>query len=84
MKIIFTKHALKKKEVLEELGWDIELEKVRDAIRKPNVTGKTKLGQDTAIKFLENRYILRVIYEVRSGIITVITFHIARRGRYGT
>ena len=83
MKIHYTKHAFKKQEILKELGWGIRLKTVEETIKNPQVTGKTKQGQPTAIKFLDDKHILRVVYEVRSGIITVITFHIARKGRYG-
>jgi len=84
MKTAFTKHALRKQEILRELGWGISLKFVEETIRKPHFTGKTRYGQPTAISLLDKEYILRVVYEERSGIITVITFHVARRGKYNT
>jgi len=48
------------------------------------LTGKTKQNQPTAITFLNQKHILRVVYEIRNDIIEVITIHISRKGRYGT
>lgn len=84
MKIVFTKHALRKKEVLEELGWKISLEIIEKTIKTPDLQGKTKTNQKTALLYLDHAHILRIVYEIRSGIIIVITFHISRKGRYGS
>ena len=84
MKINFTNHALQKRKILKKVGWEITLELVKHAIQNPTYSGKTGEDQPTAIVLLDNDHILRVIYEIRSGIITVITFHISRKGRYET
>jgi len=82
MKIVFTKHVLKKQEILKELGWNVDLKLVEQAVSRPDYFGKTSQNQPTAIKKLDESHILRVVYEIRNDIITVITFHIARKGRY--
>lgn len=84
MEIEFSKHTLRKIEILKELGWDISLDLIKNTIKNPTLTGKTRQNQPTAITLLDAKHILRVVYEIRSGIITVITFHISRKGRYGT
>ena len=84
MKIVYTRHVLRKQEILKELGWDIYLKLIEETIRKPQFTSKNKRGQLTAISLLNKEHILRVVYEVRDDIIVVITFHVSRKGRYGT
>lgn len=84
MKIEFTKHALRKKETLQELGWSITLESVKTTVEKPDFLGKTKKNQSAALKSLDENHSLRVVYEVRNDIIMVITFYITRKGRYET
>ncbi|HEY4694733.1 MAG TPA: hypothetical protein VIH52_02100 [Candidatus Nanoarchaeia archaeon] len=82
MKVTFTRHALNKQEFLRELGWDISLDLVEGAINNPEFQGQTKYHQPTAIKSIDQDHVLRVVYEVRDDIISVITFHVARKGRY--
>ena len=84
MIIVFTKHAQRKQEILRELGWDIDLTLVETAIRNPDRLGQTKQKQATAIKYLDQTHFLRVIYKTDGAIIRVITFHVAKKGRYAT
>jgi len=82
MKIVFTKHAFRKRGILKELGWDISLDLVEETVNEPDFKGKTNQGQLMALKYLDGKHNLRVAYKVKDDIITVITFHIARKGRY--
>lgn len=83
MKIILSRHVLKDKiPLMKSLGWHISQTKIKQTIKNPKWSGKTKLGQETAMDLIDEKHILRVIYEHRSGIIQVITAHIARRGTY--
>lgn len=84
MEIEFSKHALRKQEILKDLGWDISLDLIKNTIKNPSLTNKTRENQPTAISPLDGKHILRVVYEIRSGIIIVITFYVSRKGRYGT
>jgi len=84
MQISFTNHALRKREFLKELGWGIDLKRVEHTIKSPDLSGKTKYDQDTAVSFLDKEHILRVVYKTEGGKITVITFHVSKKGRYGT
>ena len=83
MKFVFTKHALKDKlPELERLGWKITITKVEKTVRKPRWRGLSRHGQETAMDLVDDNHILRVIFDREDGIIKVITFHIARRGKY--
>lgn len=82
MEIIFTKHAIRKREILRDLGWAIELDSVKESVRKPDFEGKTKTGEQFVLKIVDERHSLKVVYKVEGAIIKVITFHITRKGRY--
>jgi len=84
VRITYTKHALNKKGLLKQLGWDISLNLIENMLLYPKLSGKTKQNQSTAISFLDKLHFLRVVYEKRNDIILVITFHVSRKGRYNT
>lgn len=85
MKIIFTKHILKEKiPLIKALGWNVSRSKITQTIQKPEWIGKTRFGQHTAMSLVDDKHILRVVFEKEDGIIKVITVHIARRGTYET
>lgn len=83
MKIIYTKHALKDKfPVLRRLGWNISKTKIEETIVNPKWKGVSKHGQATVMSLVDETHILRVVIRREGDIITVITLHIARRGKY--
>lgn len=82
MKIVFTKHALEKFAVLKRFGWNITKKKIRETIKKPKWKGTSRYGQETAMRLIDEKHIIRVVIDKDGGIIKVITFHIARRGTY--
>ena len=82
MEILFTKHALRKQEILKDLGWYVDLDAVRSAIQQPDFQGQTKSGQKFALKSLDSNHQLRVVYKIEGDIIKVITFHVTVKGRY--
>lgn len=67
---------------LKALGWNITETKIKQTILKPKWKGVSKFNQETAISLLDERHILRIIFERQSDIIRVITIHPARRGTY--
>ncbi len=83
-KIIYTIHAIE--DVFPELrGWGFKLDKrdIRKVILHPdNLDTKSDFPNIIASKSLNERHILRVVYKVESGIIKVITFYPAEKGRY--
>lgn len=83
MKIVYTKHALKDKlPALKRLGWNISKNKIKNTIANPQWRGTSKHGQGTAMSIVDEKHILRVVIRREGDIITVITLHIARRGKY--
>lgn len=83
MKIIFTRHVLADSiPRFKKLGWVITRTKIRQTLKKPKWTGVTKFRQPTAMSLMDEKHILRVIFEIEDDIIRVITAHIARRGTY--
>lgn len=84
MKIVYTKHALEKFRLLEKLGWKISKQKVNQTIRQPKWSGTSKLGQYATMSSLDQKHILRVIYDKVGDEVKVITFHPARKGKYET
>lgn len=82
MKITYTKHAEEKFIQLERLGWKITKRKVATIVEKPHWKGVSRFGQETGLGLMDKSHILRVIYDKNDDIIKIITFHIARRGKY--
>lgn len=82
MKIIYTKHALEKFVVLEEEGWKITKWKIVRTIKNPQWTGESRFGQETVMSLMNDKHIIRIVLGKKGDIIKVITFHIARRGKY--
>lgn len=83
MKIILSWHVLNEKiPLLKSVNWNITKAKIRQTIKKPKWRGTTEKGQPTAMSLVDQNHILRVVYKRENDIITVITIHIARRGRY--
>ena len=83
MKIVLTDHVISEKiPLIKTWGWHITHTKIRQTIRKPKWKGISRFGQPTAMSLLDEKHILRVIFEKKNDIITVITVHPARRGKY--
>ena len=56
--------------------------KVKETIKKPKWKGASRHGQETAMSLVDDKHIIRVVINRAGGIITVITFYPARKGRY--
>ena len=82
MKFIFTKHAIDKFSVLKRLGWKVSKLEIKRTIQNPRWVGISKHGEKTAMSLIGKNHILRIVFNMGSGIIKVITFHVAKRGRY--
>ena len=83
MKIVFTEHALEKFAELKRLGWKLTKAKIRETIKSPKWRGTSRYGQETAMSLVDDKHIIRVVFDREDDIIIkVITFHIARRGTY--
>lgn len=82
MKIIYTKHAIDKFVELKRLGWKINKLQIKKVLQKPRWVGVSKHGEKTAMSLIGPNHILRIVFNIKDDIIKVITFHIAKRGRY--
>ncbi len=82
MKIIYTKHSEEKFLILKKLGWHLTKRNVTNTIRNPRWKGASRFGQETAMSLLNDKHILRVVFDKEIDIIKIITFHPARRGTY--
>ena len=81
-KIRFTKHAREKFEFVKRYGFEIDEGKVIEAIKNPTRLDQ-KHAQYFAIRIIDAKYALRVVYEKRKDYLVVITFYPVRRERYG-
>jgi len=82
LKIIFSKHAEWKFEVLRRHDVIIEREMVENALRKPDLLGRGPKGIMIVQKAVDREHLLRVIHVRKNNDIRVITFYLARRERY--
>jgi len=83
VKIIFTSHALRKLEILKKHGLNIIKKEIKDTILTPNNLDTVSDEPNfIASKDYDDRHVLRVVYKIESGIIKVITFYPAEKGRY--
>lgn len=81
-RVRFTKHAVQKLEVVKHYGFEISREQVIETVLNPWRLDRRD-EQYFAIKRLNSRYALRVVYEKRKDYLVVITFYPVRRERYG-
>ena len=81
-KVKFTRHAFEKFGVLKRYGFEIGVGRVMFVVLNP-ARLERRDGQFFAVKLLDSKYALRVVYEKRKGFLVVITFYPVRRERYG-
>lgn len=82
MKIVFTKHALKKFKHLSVIRFGIKRDHIKQAVAFPDYSGETsEKGVSFVLKNIDSEHDLRVIY-TQSDIIKIITFHPTEKGRY--
>jgi len=83
VKIVLKEHVINDKiPLIKAWGWNVTPAKIRQTVKKPKWRGISRFGQPTAMSSLDEKHILRVIFEVRGDIIEVITIHPARIGTY--
>ncbi len=82
MKIVFTAHAKDKFLILKEHGFPVDEELVVKTVENPDKVTHSRKRRLIAQKMIDEKHLLRVIYEIKSGKISVITFYPARRDRF--
>lgn len=81
MKLVYTKHAQDKLRRKDIIGFGINKKLIRKAILNQEYVEETRYGVKATLLQL-NGYTLRVICVKMGQDFKVITFHIARKGRY--
>lgn len=81
MKIIFTIHANEKLLAPEIRRLEITKEKIIETLKQPLTLNKD-VNPHQSIGELNNELSLAVIWKIESGIIKVVTFYPAEKGRY--
>jgi uncharacterized DUF497 family protein len=82
MTIIFTEHAKIKFKVLRQHGFEVNEMQIRDIVENPETTSKGKKARLILQSPIDDTHVIRVICEIESDNIKVITFYPARRERY--
>lgn len=83
MRIVFSRHAREKFEVLARHGWNIPEELVEIAIRDPDCLDESRHPLLIAQTTLDATHVLRVVYRQREEEIFIITFYPGRASQYG-
>lgn len=84
MKIVFSGHALEDKfPIFKERGFNFTQKDILKVIKNPDHTDKiSDAPKIIASKSYDKKHILRVVYKLDNGIIKIITFYPAEKGRY--
>ena len=82
MRIRFTRHARFKISLINEHGFPLTTNRVKDAIEQPRVYHRGEVRQEGGYRSLDRIHAIRVIYEEREGVFTVVTVMVVRRIRY--
>ncbi len=82
MKIIFTDHAKVKFKILKQHGFEINEKQIRDIIENPDTKSKGRKDRFIVQGPVDEIHVIRVIYEIESNNIKIVTFYPARRERY--
>lgn len=83
MKVLYTKHAEEKLKRTDIRKLGITKSTIEYTLQTSEKY-KTKYGDEATIGRLDDTHVLRVIYGIIKDEIKVITFHVARKGRYET
>jgi hypothetical protein len=81
-KIVLSKHALDKIKILKDHKLFINEIIIKKAIREPDKVEEGYKGRMIAQKSLDDRLILRIVYEECPEELKVITMYPGRRSRY--
>ena len=84
MKVTYTKHAEEKVTRQDIKKFGITKKLIQEVVTKSDHKTKSKYGEFAESRSISEKHILRVIYDIIGKDIKVITFHIARKGRYET
>ena len=73
MKFIYTKHAIRDKfPALKRLGWKVTKSRVESTVKHPKWHGVSKHGDETAMSLVDDKHILRVVFNREDDIINIL------------
>ncbi len=81
MDIKYTRHVYDKLKLPEVVRLKIQLTDITNVLKNPDIVDES-VEPHQSIGKLTNKLSLAVIWKVEDGIIKVITFYLAERGRY--
>ena len=81
-KIKFSNHGILKIQLLKDHGIQVHESFIREMIKSPGKVEKGYRGRLVAQKGLDERHVLRVVYEDKPAYIAIITMYPGRRERY--
>ncbi len=84
MKVNYTRHAEDKLERTDIKRFKVSKKLIEDSLSKSKHKNRTKYGEFFYLVRVSAKHDLRIIYDIIEDSIKVITFHIARKGRYET
>ena len=85
MEFVYTLHAKEKLQRTDIKKFEVTKETLEKAITDPDYPEKeTSTGEVAVLGELREGYNIRVVYVKIDGKIKIITFHIAKSGRYET
>jgi hypothetical protein len=84
VKIVFTKHATEKFDVLKRHSFDLSKKQVVMTVEDPDIVDTiTRKPLLIAQKQIDDTHVLRVVYKYEGGSKKVITFYPGRVSQYG-
>ena len=81
MKVVYTKHAIKKFSDLLMFGIKVTKSQITKTVGKPKYQSKDN-GNEITVSDFDDKHNLRVVHKIEKGVIIIITFYVYRKGRY--
>ena len=81
-KTVFSSHAENKFAILRRHGFDVSKGTIISALKKPDKIESGYKGRRIAQKIIDERHVIRVLFEELPKVMRVITFYPGRRQRY--
>jgi len=84
VRIIYTKHAQEKLKRKDIKKFKINKSFIESSLKNLKDSTRTKYRDYSIITQLDSSHNLRIIYDIIESYLKVITFHVAKKGRYET
>lgn len=82
MKVIYTRHAEDKLKRADIRKFKVSKALIESFLGESKHNKKTKYGEFYTLGSISSGHDLRIIYDIIDSEVRVITFHIAKKGRY--